>query len=470
MNKSKTIKFRAFGKFFSLKTVSEPFSTDDSLWRLREIYEPFLATTSLPRTGTSIDIGAGFGCFSLPFASIFPDWKIWCFEPNIDFFMLLCENIEALGLTNIVAINTAVGEARCDISHALQSSIFTENAKAIRRASPQITYYCHTEKSGFLQSRIDPQYLALFDPISVPEVPANALIPLKADFLKLTAPQNETGILETLACNPVSHIVGESWSYIPSNLVNSGDHNARISISMAGTPLRLTRTREGSGRQSGLDFFIPPHLAHFDFMDQVEIALSPLDKDCRVFALHNATDQEQNCSFQSRVSEEKRVRHLIIPCDFSGTYIDFSFEVSNRSHISYIDNKNVTSLNYCQKLLDLTRYSGNGVVIFSPRPPKIKSAKKVSFGHFNYLVGKLDDILDDFHGSQAGIIPIFRRDFLDSQKAQGIVATKASHLIDLGILVEGRTEVDVFFQPGEKRLMRAKRGFKHLFSGHFRQQ
>ena len=59
---------RAFGQNVTLRVTADEYLRDDSYWRLRSIYEPALAAQTMAPTGTALDIGAGYGCFTIPFA------------------------------------------------------------------------------------------------------------------------------------------------------------------------------------------------------------------------------------------------------------------------------------------------------------------------------------------------------------------------------------------------------------------
>ena len=87
------VRVRAFGQEVTCSAPVPNFLAEDSVWRLRHIYEPALAARILSAEGVALDIGAGFGCFAIPFAKAFPDWTVWCFEPNPDFHAALEKNI-----------------------------------------------------------------------------------------------------------------------------------------------------------------------------------------------------------------------------------------------------------------------------------------------------------------------------------------------------------------------------------------
>ena len=103
------IELCAFGQSLSVFAPKIEFLRADSLWRLRHIYQPALATQTLATQGVALDIGAGFGTFALRFAMAYPGWRLFCFEPDPVAFSFLQRNIHDLSLPQITALPFAVG-------------------------------------------------------------------------------------------------------------------------------------------------------------------------------------------------------------------------------------------------------------------------------------------------------------------------------------------------------------------------
>jgi len=62
-----------------------------------------------PEAGEAIlDVGANVGLFTIRYSRMFPKAEVYSFEPNPGVYKRLLRNIEANGLTNVVAINAAV--------------------------------------------------------------------------------------------------------------------------------------------------------------------------------------------------------------------------------------------------------------------------------------------------------------------------------------------------------------------------
>ncbi len=304
--------FEVFGQKFHLKTGPDEFLREDSLWRLKAIYERYLSATSLPKRGVALDIGAGFGAFAIPFATLFPDWQIWCFEPNEAAFAALYTNIAAHDLNNIVAFNVAVGAACDPLADGLLTALKTKDAEALKAMTPRAPYFQHQQKPGFIEINTPLEAQAEFTLINLPEIPANVLGALAPDLLKLTAPQNETHILAGLGGARLSYLLGETWSCINSNLIVLPDGSGpRSFLPLAGSPpLCLRHQPDVTGPKPGLDL-IDPHAQ--------DVPLAP------------------------------------------------------HSHIAFIDRSHSLDVQIFGPLLELARYSGAEIVQARLKPPKRKS-------------------------------------------------------------------------------------------------
>ena len=122
------IELCAFGQSLSVFAPKIEFLRADSLWRLRHIYQPALATQTLATQGVAVDIGAGFGTFALPFAMAYPGWRVFCFEPDPVAFAFLQRNIHDLSLPQITALPFAV----------VHQEDAPQNSKAVRAALRQV--------------------------------------------------------------------------------------------------------------------------------------------------------------------------------------------------------------------------------------------------------------------------------------------------------------------------------------------
>ncbi len=194
-----------------LDLVAPPsrFMREDSLWRLKQHYEPFLATCSLPAEGVAVDIGAGFGTFAVPFARRYPRWRLWCFEPDADSFAALCTNIDHHGMSNVTALPVAVADAG-EANDALVAALLAGDCVALRALCPELGYRRHCQFDGFLDAQVKTD--ADFTPIDHPTLPADALRALQPSLLKLIAPHAEEEILSALSGVEPNVLLGETWS------------------------------------------------------------------------------------------------------------------------------------------------------------------------------------------------------------------------------------------------------------------
>lgn len=209
------------GMSLDLVTPHATHLREDSLWRVRRHYDPFLATCSLPATGVALDIGAGFGAFALPFARRYPGWTIWCFEPGAQAFAALSKNIAQLGLSNVKAFNLAV--AATGMATPAQIEALAVGSADLARLCPEHPYRRHRSLEGFHDARR--QEAATVETVHFSTLPADALAALRPALVKLIAPFAERGILEALGQAGLATLVGESWETLaPAMLPASVSH------------------------------------------------------------------------------------------------------------------------------------------------------------------------------------------------------------------------------------------------------
>ena len=108
---TKKQKFIFQGKYDIYYNI-HPNSVLDNIIVTRGIYDDFLIrllSKLIPTDSTSFDIGANAGFLSLPFAKILsPKGTVHCFEPDLEIFSFLLENIKINNLTNIVCNSFAL--------------------------------------------------------------------------------------------------------------------------------------------------------------------------------------------------------------------------------------------------------------------------------------------------------------------------------------------------------------------------
>jgi len=106
---TKVILLRKFGMTFKLKTYLDLLVLKEVV--LDEEYES-LGVAIDEKDKIIIDIGAGFGDFSIMIAKKFPGARIYAFEPDQSYFSLLKENIKINNVQNVFAFNTAVNSLK----------------------------------------------------------------------------------------------------------------------------------------------------------------------------------------------------------------------------------------------------------------------------------------------------------------------------------------------------------------------
>lgn len=79
-----------------------------------------------------IDIGAHIGVSILYFKSIYPNSKILAFEPNINSFNILKENILLNNLKDITAVNMAVWKSKGNLDFYIEDGSWSSNSSILK--------------------------------------------------------------------------------------------------------------------------------------------------------------------------------------------------------------------------------------------------------------------------------------------------------------------------------------------------
>ena len=367
---------RAFGQRLSLQVTSDLYLHDDSHWRLRSIYEPALAAQTLAPTGTALDIGAGFGCFALPFALANPGWTIWAFEPEADAFAALCLNVRAHKAHNIISVNAAVAGAmgtedlaaiRTALSGVATSAPGSarSNASAMAnliKALPRRAFRRHGEMRGVVE--LGPVPNQDFEACDYPCLPAEALLVLNPGFAKLTAPCAEVGILEDLACAPLDHVIGESWSHIPAALVYGQTAGLRQTwIPRAGDPLlALRRAPSLNGHRQGLDIVVAMYNSALWIEDCVTSLLSDDNPEIRVLVVDDGSTDGSSERVAERFAGHDRVVLLRKQNGGCASARNYGRLHSDASHLAFFDADDMAGPGLFAGLLDLARHTGAELV------------------------------------------------------------------------------------------------------------
>lgn len=114
----KIIKLRKFNLQFRVKTLLDFLVLKEVI--IDREYENYDVVVS-KNDRVIVDIGAGFGDFSISVAKRFPKAHIFAFEPNPQYFALLQENIVRNQVVNITPIKEALSSLRQLSSHLISS-------------------------------------------------------------------------------------------------------------------------------------------------------------------------------------------------------------------------------------------------------------------------------------------------------------------------------------------------------------
>lgn len=366
------LRVRALGQEMTLHVTSDIYLRDDSYWRVRSIYELFLSAQTLALTGVAIDVGAGFGAFTVPFAMGNPGWTIWAFEPDPEAFGALCQNIRAQNLSNVFAVNAAVGVGPEGEDWASLAAAFTalaergpEDATAmagLHAVLPQQSFRQHVDMQGIIEwgEPASPE----FEARSFPIIPSEALVFLQPKLLKMTAPFAEAAVLSGLADAPLDHVVGETWTHLPSELVygrNSGLWQTWIP--RAGDPLlRLRSAVSLNGFRPGLDVVVAMFNARHWIKDCVDGILDGSGQGIRVLVVDDGSTDASGDVVRDTYAGDDRVVLLTKLNGGCASARNYGRLNSDATHIAFVDADDVPGPGLFNGLLELARHTGAEIV------------------------------------------------------------------------------------------------------------
>lgn len=363
------ITLRAFGQRLSIYAPDVDFLRADSLWRLRHIYQPALSTQSLAQEGIALDIGAGFGVFALPFALAYPGWRIFCFEPDPVAFAYLQRNIQDLALSQITALPFAVGHQKDDglqDDHVVRSALSLllsgqpVEIAALTQLLPLRAHSMAKMHKGYLERGHCDQ--ERFDPVQMPTLPAALLESLSPRLIKLIAPQVEAKILSDLSHAKLDHLIGESWSHIPSELIHSPHLGKRQTwMPRAGqAKLGLIKAADTGGYASRLDIIVALCDPQRDLACLTALLSDP-SRDIRVIAV-TCGPAQQNAALVALAHTDPRLNFVCSPNDGQAFAWNFGRRQSNATHLAFVDGRSFAENGFFSALFDLARQTGAEVV------------------------------------------------------------------------------------------------------------
>lgn len=357
----------AFGQRLTIKAPKFQFLRSDSLWRLRNIYQPALATQTLSTAGVAIDIGAGFGAFTLPFAMAFPDWKVFSFEPDMASFSILQENIKALGVRNVTALPVAVGCSASDapedpehIGRLMRELLLGtgQDLNLLVESLPQADYSFSVKNPGYVERGRNPSHE--YEVKRAPTLAASMLEMLSPSLLKLIAPGVESGIVADLSGAALDHLIGESWFHISSLHLHSASVGLRQTwIPRAGQPmLSLRRSLDQSGRQSRLDVVVNMRNAEDSVLSCVSSILEGSVDQIRAIVVDDGSTDDSFDVVLSEYKSDTRVTLLRKPHGGSASARNFGRLHSDAANIAFVDADGLPGPGFFLGLLDLSRQTG----------------------------------------------------------------------------------------------------------------
>ena len=432
---------RAFGLNLQLHVTSDQYLHDDSYWRLRLIYEPALAGQTLAASGVALDIGAGFGCFTIPFALANRGWTVWAFEPEPEAFAALCLNIRAHKAGNVIAVNAAVGgagqaSATAAIRLALEGVAVAgpDNAPAMTRLSkalPNQPFRRHGDMRGVIEHGAVAS--DAFESCEFPCIPSDALLALNPSLLKLTSPFAEVAILEGLIPAALDHVIGESWSHIPAHLVYGQAAGLRQTwIPRAGDPLlRLRRSPSLTGHRAGLDVVVAMYNSTAWIIECVDALLADGNAEIRILVVDDGSTDGSRDLVAQHYAGHRRVVLLSKENGGCASARNFGRLHSDASHIAFVDADDVAGPGLFAGLLDLARHTGAELVqggfellqenaegklhrapSYEARHPEIIHAHRHNFGAGTCLLVPSWLLIE---GQPSIWRRVYRRDFLDNR-------------------------------------------------------
>lgn len=356
------ITLSAFGETLTLNTLEDEFFNGDMKWRLANIYVPYFASRVFDGRGTVVDIGAGVGGFSLPFARAFPDVRMVCFEPDPELFELLQANIRAQALANVEALNFAVTAEALTAEHmARYAAIGGDfNAAGLQPLATRQRFVTYTGARSYIEPhRDDAEGVEGARVLEYACIHASALRPLKPTVLKLIAPLREEAILEVFKSEPVEHIVAESWAHIDTRkLFVPGQPERQFYVRRAGSHLALRRDLPPRRDvREGLDIVIPTYNAAQHIGECVASLTAHDREDIHVIVVDDGSRDGCGELVNTTFTNDPRVRVIRKPNGGCASARNYGRRASNATHIAFVDADDVVDPDLFPKLLELARYT-----------------------------------------------------------------------------------------------------------------
>ena len=328
----------------------------EAVYQLRDlqtIYEPFLASRSIPQEGICLDLGAGAGWFGISFAIAFRGWTVICVEPDPAQFAFLKDNVSRLGLKNVVCIHAAIHpEAQTEAIDA--ASILRGEVKA-RPAHFQRLVALPRHSTPVLSDGKKSR-----DTLSYPALHPSLIADLKPDFIRLDAPGCEAAIAQAIKDVPTGFIVGKVYPYLPSHLFSPSESGGAREFYLVHGEHVLRRDYEDNFamRRPGLDVVVAMYNTYEFIQECVDSVLADGNPDIRALVVDDGSTDGCGDHVETLYRGNPRVKLLRKANGGCASARNFGRRHSDASHIAFIDADDRVDSGMFSALLEVARYTG----------------------------------------------------------------------------------------------------------------
>lgn len=388
----------AFGARVWLETGEDQVENDRRLRELTECHERFLASRVLPRTGLCVDLGAGEGWFTVPFATAFPNWRVIAFEPDPETFARLQRNVDRQGLENVTCINAALhpdlapvgcesrSGADIDLPHSLRDALDHPTPALFRPVlalAPRIVPAAgepprddRPERLSALRKRLPLPVVSRFrtrpepapavverpqdETVVRPALPVNILAQLAPDLLKFDAPYGEEAIARALREVPVRFLTGRLYTHVPSQLFHPAPQAGAREFYLPFRDHALRRDYEDNfpTRQPRLDVVVAMYNTRDYIAECVDSVLADGNPDIRVIVVDDGSTDGCGDLVAQRYAGNDRVRLVRKANGGCASARNHGRQCSDASHIAFIDADDRVDPGMFTALLETARYTG----------------------------------------------------------------------------------------------------------------
>lgn len=342
------IEVTAFGQTLLLQAGADTSDVPRRVEELANLYEPALASRSIPRSGQALDIGAGAGWFALPFASAFPDWSVTAFEVDPAQFRCLSNNVQMLGLSNVRCVNAAFhpnAEAGADTGDWLEPAS-SANFEPLIGLEPRVI---PANRSGGTRASLQ-----------LPALRPATLRRLAPDLAKLEAPFVEREIALALQDVDVHLILGRLYEALPSDTFNPVQDKGRREYYLMHHDHVLRRDFEHNTHKTriGLDVVIAMYNARAFITECIDSLLADSNPEVHLIVVDDGSTDGCGAMVADRYAAEDRVRLVTKANGGCASARNHGRQHSNASHIAFVDADDRVDPDMFSALFEIARYTG----------------------------------------------------------------------------------------------------------------